>query len=252
MMNSISSALRRIVIGTPWGRVVPTRSDPRQPPEDGRTAALRSLSRYLAEVTFFRAGARSGPSIPFRVPRESIHIEWADYEVPDEYPALVMLQQNEGSYEADVDYLGPSSIDDETRDVFGPGTALVIGPDYNETFVIEAHSALKPERRSLIAGLERALLSPMQDGFGVRLLMPDYFNLPVDFLPLGRRIDESPDSARNRRIARLTVQMFFPTALLVNVVTMRPVVKVSVDVDVDTGLAVVLDVNDSNTVVHQP
>jgi hypothetical protein len=242
---SFPATLRDLLVGTPFGEVFPKKPAIIRPTNDGRTVALEILKKYISLLTFRRAGAVGGPPIAFRIAKENIHIEWPDHEVNDEYPGVVMLQVEDGVYEA----IGLTShIDESTKDVYAPGTVILTQSEYTETFALEVHTSLKPERRAVIVGLEQAL-TPTEQMYGIRFRMPDYYDQHVCFTVMSRRLNDDPDSARHRRIATLNIEMRYNVVALIDAVTMRPIVKVNVDVDQDTGEEVVLDPNDPNT--HQ-
>lgn len=242
---SFPASLRSLLVGTPFGEVYPGRVAPPPPTQDGRTAALEILKRYIGLLTFRRAGAVGGPPIPFKIAAQNIHIEWPDHEVDRETPSVVFLQTEDGMYDA----IGlTAAVDEETKDVYAPGTVLQTQSEYRETFTLEVHASLKPERRAIVVGLEQAM-TPTEQMYGIRFRMPAYFDQHVCFTLNSRRFNEDPDSARHRRVAQLKIEMRYNVVALINVVTMRPLIKVNTDVDQDTGEAVTLDTSDPNT--HQ-
>lgn len=246
-MNGISSVLQNLLVGDPFGKVFPRRPNPRYATADGRTAALEILKRYITELTFKRAGAIGGPPIPFKIAKENIHIEWTDYETFEEYPSIVFLQTQDGIY----DPVGLSTLlDEETIDEFGQGTVLQEQAEYIEKFTLEIHASLRPERRAIVAGLERALFPTEQ--IGIRFRVPDYYNQVVCFTLESRRYDDDADSSRHRRIARMMIEMRYTVVVPVNYVEMRPIVKVNTNVDIDNGVPVVLDAKDSNGATVRP
>lgn len=245
---SFPAQLRSLLVGSPFGEVFPARPTPPRPTNDGRTAALEILKRYISLLTFRRAGAIGGPPIPFRIASENIHIEYPDHEVTYEQPSVVFMQTEDGIYEP----IGlTSAIDEETFGVYAPGTVVQTQSEYTENFILEAHAALKPERRAMVVGLESALV-PTEQMYGIRFRMPAYFNQHVCFSLSARRFNEEPDAARHRRIAQMKIEMRYNVVALVNAVTMRPVVKVNTDVDINTGEAVVLDPKNPNTHMVRP
>lgn len=242
-MNGVSAAVRKLIQGTPFGEVYPPRPRPKQALDDGRTAALRILKRYISELTFRRRGMKFGPPIPFKVRADNIHIEWPDYEVINEYPSIVFKQINQGDYEA----IGLTAYtQEETRDKFGYGTVVQQQSEYVEEFALEIHASLKPERRALVKGLEEALV-PTEQMYGIRFRMPDYYDQTVRFTLNGRMLEETPDSAKHRRVATLKIEMSYVVASLVRYETLKPTVAVVVDIDESTGTEVVLDGEDPNT-----
>jgi hypothetical protein len=198
--------------------------------------ALRILRRYLAALEFRRPGEKCadgsrGESIPFKIPTRNIHIGWPDYEVDLEanFPSLVFLHQT-----AEYVSLGLNSyVQEETRDRYAPGTVVQWQSEYQEEVIVEIWANKRAELRSLLAGIEVAL-SPTEPMYGIRFRMPDYFDQLVCFAPVSRQEFDEQDSARNRRRARLIVEMRFTIVALVNIgFPLINVVKSTFDVDPD-------------------
>jgi hypothetical protein len=175
------------------------------------------LRDYISELIFFRAGDIGNPPIPFQIPKKNIHIEWPDNVEDLVFPSLAFLP-SKGMYDA----IGLTSyIEEETRDVFAPGTVLQWQSEYTETFQIEAWASKKAERRALIACLESDLV-PTEQMYGVRFTMPDYYNEQVCFTLMSRTNIDDADSAKNRRRARLDVEMRYTVVRLVNYSEFQP------------------------------
>ena len=231
--NNLPPDIRKLLVGTPWGEVFPARPNPTPLSYDGRTVALKTLKRYLSEITFLRPGGvsdlgvRAAPK-PFKIASKDIQIGWSDYEDALNFPALIFLH-GQGDYEM----IGLTSyIEEETRDRFGLGTVVQWQSSYIETFKIEIWANKRAELRSILAGIETAL-TPTEQMYGLRFKMPDYFDQLVRFSPGKRQEFDEPDSAKNRRRAHLDIEMEFHVVSLVNYSSFRPEVKVVTDVDVD-------------------
>lgn len=210
--------------GTPFGRTYPARRDPAQPAVDGRTRCLRVLAEFLGEVTFFRPGDKGGPPVGYRVPGQNIHIEQPDSPVEGVFPSIVFRP-------GPAQYLpiGMSPyLDESTRDQFGLGTCLEMLDEYNEQLVIEVWAAKKPERRSLMAALEDLLAAPVEEMYGCRFLVPDYFDRPVTFTLQSRDVPDDPDNVKNRRWGYVQLEMRFDRVRLVNVAPINLQTEVNV------------------------
>jgi hypothetical protein len=229
-----SAGLRKLIFGTPWGETFPPRDQPTQPVSDGRTAALEILKRYISELIFFRAGPVGGQPEPFQIPPENIHIEWPDNEEDMVFPSIVFLSASPIEY-AMIGFSG--YIEEKTKDVYQPGTVLQWQYEHTETVAIEIWASKRAERRAILAGLESAL-TPTEAMYGLRFRVPNYFNQLVCFAAMTREMFEDPDAARNRRRARVNVEMRFNAVALVNYTLLDTVLKTEVDVDEDTGIAV--------------
>jgi len=243
---TLPDAIRKLLFGTPFGEVYPAREPPPPLALDGRTVALRLLRRYLAALTFYRTGATvidpetrqptAGAPVAFAIPENSIHIEWPDYEEDLVFPCISLL----ATAPAEMLAIGLTGyVEENSRDVFAPGTIVQWMSEYKENIALEIWASSKAERRAILSGLEAAL-SPTEQMYGLRFSMPDYFNELVCFTVSNREIFEDPDAARNRRRARLMIEMRFNLVALVNYNPLVGIVKVEVDVDQDTNEAVVL------------
>jgi hypothetical protein len=234
--------LRKILWGSPFGSVYPPKDNPPPPPEDGRTIALRILRQYIAALTFYRLGevdaqGKRGGAVAFQIPERDIFIEWPDHEEEMRFPSIVFLSGGP----ADYGVIGLTSyVEEDTRDVYAPGTVVQWMSEYTEKLVVEIWAEKRAMRRALLSGLESAL-SPTEQMYGIRFRMPDYFDQLVCFSVMGREVFDEQDGARGRRRARLTLDMRFHVVALVNYVSLTTTLKTEVDVDEDTGLATVLD-----------
>ncbi len=241
-MPKFSKEVRAVLWGDPFGEVYPRREPPPPPIYDGRTAALRILKKYFSELTFYRAGGKdevgeTKPPIAYQVPWRDIHVEWPDDEDELHLPALAFLAQGPGEYDA----IGMTGfVEEDTKDVYSPGTVLTWLNEYVEKFVVEIWAETKAQRRSMIAGIEQAL-SPLQQMSGIRFRMPDYYEQLVCFSLETREIVDDEQATFLRRRARLVVQMRFNVVALVNCVDMTPVSTLRVDVDEDTNVALTVE-----------
>jgi hypothetical protein len=237
--NDLSDELRKLLFGDPWGRVFPERPNPPPPTVDGRTHCLRILKRYLSELTFMRAGGTNldgsaKDPIPLKVDIKNIHIGWPDNEDQLDFPAIVFLHQPG----LDIPIGLNSYIEEETRDRFGRGTVVQWISEYQENVIVEVWANKKAELRAILAGLEVAL-SPTENMYGIRFRVPDYFDQLVCFSPGTRQEFDEQDSARNRRHARLEVEMRYSKVTLVNVsfpLETTTVVNVDADPDYNTPI----------------
>jgi hypothetical protein len=236
--NDLSPELLALLQGTPWGTVYPGRPNPPPLAVDGRTVALRILRKYLSEVQYVREGdrlpdGRRGAPIQFRVPESNIFIGWPDYEATMDFPTITILHAP-GNYNP----IGLANyVEEHTRDKYGRGTVVSWMSEYEEDIILELWAGKKPELRALLAGIE-TVLSPTELMSGVRFRMPDYFDELVVFSAGTRQEFDEADSARNRRRARLEVNMRFTVVALVNYAAAVPELKVVVDGDLDYNTAV--------------
>lgn len=243
-MSKISDKLRAILWGTPFGEVFPAKENPPPLPEDGRTIALRILRDYVSELVFYRLAGidengKRRPPIPFQIEPADIYIEWPDNEENMRFPSLVFLSTGPANYNV----IGLTSyVEEGSKDVYGPGTVLQWMSEYTEKVSLEIWASKKSERRAILAGLETAL-TPTEQMYGLRFRMPNYYNELVCFTVESRELIDDGDAVKNRRHARVTIEMRFNVVALVNYVTVNPFMKVDVDSDADTGAIITLDPN---------
>ena len=214
----ISDRIRKLLVGDPFGDVYPERLQPVVSVLDGRTVAMRILADYMSELTFYRSGGVGKMPVPFQIARKNIHVEaFPDYEEDLVFPSIAFLP-GRGEY---VPIGLTAFIEEASRDVYAPGTALQWMSEYTETFTIELWASQKPERRALVAGLEQALV-PTAQLFGIRFQMPDYYQQLVCFTLNGRTNIDDNDSAKNRRRAHMEVEIRYNVVALVNVSELNP------------------------------
>lgn len=235
----LNPELEKLIFGTPWGRVNPKRANPQPLPHDGRTVALRILRKYISELTFFRPAGRDPQTkelltpIGFKIPERDINIGWPDYEKALNFPSITFLHAL-----AEYKAIGLAGyIEEDTRDRYGIGTVLQWQSEYTEEFILELWANKKAELRSILGGIETAL-SPSEQMYGIRFTMPDYFNEFVCFTIANRQEMDEEDGARNRRRARLTIEMRFNVVALVNYVRIQPMLDTRTDVDPITNIEI--------------
>lgn len=206
-----------VPFGNPWGQVYPPRPAIPPPAVDPRTTALRLLQRYVAGLTFYRPGGTDGNPIPFTVPAERFIIEEADHDQDLVFPSIVVTSDEDEVYDSPGLV---SDIDEDSVDVYGKGTVLQIQYEQQEFIQLEMWAASKPERRSLLAGLQVAL-NPTEQQYGIRFVMDDYYGQFVCFTPWStRRVGR--DGVRGRWLARMRVEMRFNVVRPVNVERLYP------------------------------
>jgi hypothetical protein len=237
MPERLSPKIRSLLVGDPWGELHPPRDNPPPLSEDGRTVALRIFKLYLSELVFYRRMGEGVAPSRFQIPEKDIHIEWPDYEADMVFPSIVLQAIGPATYNP----IGLGGyIEEKSLHVYAPGTAVQWQNEYTETFAIDIYASKKSERRAIIAALIPAL-SPTEQMYGIRFHMPDYYEQLVCFSLEDREIFEDADAARNRRRARVRVEMRYNDVALVNVGGLTVQMKVHVDADAQTGEAITLD-----------
>lgn len=224
---ALSSTIRdaaATLFGSWFGQVYPERQSGPLPPATARDHALRRFREFFSLLVFSRKGTDPEHPISFSIPAERIFVEQPD-DIPDQKaPALGMIPSRgiHNTYG-----LGPPDLLDDSFDVYGLGTALLLQGEYTESFQVEVWSSHPAERQALLAGVQGAL-RVSQRSQALTLTLPDYFDRVATF-----RLDESqnvddPDVVRGRRRGQLMVELTVPEVLLVDVVTLRPAVRARV------------------------
>lgn len=225
----LTEKLKKILFGDPWGAVFPPKPNPPPLSYDGRTAALRVLREYVTNLTFYRAMGPGRPPSAFQIKPENFLIEWPDSVVSMVTPSIVVIP----GPNADYGTIGLTSyIEEESADVYGPNTVLQWQMEYKEVFNLEIWASSKAERRGILAGLETAM-TPTEQMAGIRFRMTEYYDQPVCFSIMRRRLGDEDESARNRRKAQIEFDMRFTVVALVNSVPMQPQILVDTDVEDD-------------------
>ena len=133
--------------------------------------------------------------------------------------------------------LGPPVILEDTVDVFAPGTALVRGSTYEETFILEAWASKQAERVALIAGMKQALFLDNKS-YSIRLTLPDYFGMVAQFTLADSQYIDGDEVSRNRRRAHIFITLQVCEVFLTNVVPFRSTADLTV---LDGNLGIGLD-----------
>lgn len=244
---SLTSSLRKLLFGSPFGEVFPPRENPQNLAVDGRTVALRILREYITNLNFFLPGAKGSRQVKkFNILPENFHIEWPDHEEDLRFPGIVVVPSR-----ARYDVIGlVAYVEETTRDVYAPGTVLQWQGEYVETIQLEIQASTRPERRSILAGIETAI-NPTEQMSGLRFRMPDYYNELVCFTLNDRENLDDPFSAKNRRRAQLGIEMRFNIVALVNYSPLTPQVTTNTDVKQPDGTPVDLT-TDPNALIIDP
>lgn len=216
----IPDAAAAMLEGTPWG-TAPARP---LPDRDARYYALDALRTYVSLLVFSRTGPKGGSPITFQVPRERFHIEQPDDVVDQKFPSMAIVA---GRGRHEYTYLGGADVHDELRDVYMPGTTVLQQAEYVEAMTLEVWGSKIPERRSLMAGLKIAL-APLEEGQGLRLKLPKYYDRVAEFVLLESQYVDEPDAIRNRRRGQLYLSLRVPEVALVDAITLRPMLTLTV------------------------
>jgi len=238
-LNDLPASVAKLIKGRLYGTVFPPKPNPRNLSVDSRTVALRTLAQYIGAMTFYRPGSAKGaPSIPFKIPPEHFFIEMPDDKQSMPFPCIVVVHDT-----AKYNVIGlVSYIEEDSQDVYGPGTVVMWQDEYTENIQLEVHCNYKSERRAILAGIESSL-SPTEQQSGIRFHMPDYYDQLVCFTLNNRRLIDEPNSMRHRRKATIGIEMRFNIVALVNYKTMRPTVRVVVDTGSDGAVDLTNDPN---------
>jgi hypothetical protein len=202
------------VIATPMPAVIPPRAVP------GRKVALSILREYLSELAYARPD-RTGTIITYSIPIAHIYTEQPKNVIDLSFPSIVFRPGNGEWFSK-----GPA-FDESTRDTFGAGTCLVELGEWTETFTIECWAEEAPQRASMVATIETAMV-PVEEIACIRFALHDYYDLPVGFTLTTAGYPDDPDVARNRRWAEMSVDMRFPIVRLANYVELATTLDIRV------------------------
>jgi hypothetical protein len=213
------------IVGNLYGATVgyPSKPSALLPDIDARTHALRALKAFIATQMFQRTGDKCGDPIPFQVKPENIHVEQPDDVKRLRFPAIAFIPSR-ANYQPFG--LGPGHLNDDTFDVYAPGTVLLNQAEWNEIVGIEIWGSKRAERRALKAGLE-AVLMGSESSFALTLKMPRYFDRDATFALVQGEVIDDLDVVRNRRRADLYVELQTQIVSLVNAVTLKPMTRLA-------------------------
>jgi hypothetical protein len=236
---ALTHDLRGLLFGNPFGETFPPKQNPPLQSVDGRTIALRILGRYISEITFYRPMRPGQAPEAFWVPEKNFYPDWPDNVQDVVFPACAVIPAR-----VDYDVIGlVSYVEESTRDRYAKGTVLQWMSEYTEKINLEFWTSTIPERRAIAAGFE-AMMSPTEQMSGLRFRMPDYFDELVCFTLNSRTNIDDEMAGKRRRKIRFEIEMRFNVVALVNYVSFEPQATVDVDVDLDTGLPVVIGGDD--------
>lgn len=187
----------------------------------GRKAALSMLRDYIAFLQFARPD-KNGGIIKFQIPKTSIFLEPPGKPTDLTFPSIVFRA---GACE--LEQIGNFYLE-ETRDVYAADTCLYKIGEYEEHFTIECWAEEPAQRMGIAATLETAL-SPVEELFGLRFALPDYYNEPVEFYLESVNYTDDPDAVRSRRWVDIGMEMRFEVVKLVDTVELDPQLQFYVD-----------------------
>lgn len=219
-----SDRIRQLLVGTPFGAVFPPRAPIPLTAESARTHALRALRDYVNEVTFYRTMGPGFPPSPFQIERSRFLLEWPDSVEQDLFPRIVVMP---GPMEANPVGL-TVSVDEDTRDVFAPGTVLAIQHEHVERLTLQCWASTKSMRRAIAAGLE-AVFSPTEERAGILFQLPHYFDQTARFTLVSRSHNDTEENARRRRMLDVMLD------LQVNVVRLIRYAELTARAEVSTS-----------------
>ncbi len=207
---------QQMLVDTPVGVVYPGRGNPGNPPQDGRTTALKALGAYLTSLTYCRAGAVGGSPVFFAIPPENFFVDRPGDEVNLPFPSIAVASDEAPTLRSRG---FAQSIDNSTRDLFGYGTALLPMHEVEETVTFDVWSSQLPELHGIMAKVQQSF-SPTLERQGFLLTLADYYYQTARFMLEGVRWPEDGGAVKNRRTAQFTVFMAFDEVRLVNYVQM--------------------------------
>lgn len=195
------------------------------PAQDARAAALDALRDYLAGVDVVFPNGRTA-----HVPREDIFVTASDDAGGESDLHMPALGVAGGTGEDELPCLGPPEIDDETRGIAGPGTALAWIGEHRERFTLEVWANDADERDAVMRAL-RPAFRPSDATGSLVLPLPKYWGQLARFLLAGVQVVDDQDAARNRRRVMFMVDLDVAVVELVGAAKMRPRINVEFEDD---------------------
>ncbi len=213
-----------LIVGRWFGQVYPAKEPRPLPAADARDHALRRFREFLAALVFSRKGDTPGSTISFQVPIDSIFVDQPDDPQRLTFPAISIVSAR-GDH--DTYKLGPFELQDDSLDVYGPGTALLEQGWYEEEFTLEVWGNHPADRLALLAGI-KAAMRMSQRSYALILTLPNYYDQTAQFsLEASQSVDD-PSVILGRRRAQLYIALGVSEVLLVNAATLQPAVVVQV------------------------
>ena len=164
---------------------------------DPRTALARGLKEYLEDVELVWEGGRL-------VSFASAEYAWAEPEVPEIYPAAVLLGAAPAEYDGGDFTPRNMRVADETQRYLRAVSELA------QDFELQIWATDPEERMALTAMVEDAL-NPTDWMFGLRLRLPFYFGAHATYEPQSVHYDDAEDDAQRRwRRAVISVRANVP------------------------------------------
>ncbi len=221
---AFSPELRSLLYGNPFGQVFPPKPNPANLAFDGRTAALRTLRKYITNLDFYQQMPPGQRSKKFSIEPENFHIEEPDHVTDTLLPSIVVIPSR-----AEYESCGlVAYIEEDSRDVFKQGTVIQWQSSCVEKIQLEVWASSKALRRGICAGIETAM-SPTEQMSGLRFRMPDYFDQLVNFSLNKREIMQDSDSLKNRRKAQFEIEFVYNVVALVNYASLEVTTQVEVN-----------------------
>lgn len=184
---------RTCIVSSPNDTWIPT--DNRE--TDARTALTRGLAEYLEQLSMDVAGGR-------QVRFERVFQVWADPEDKAKFPAACVGSTGAGTYDASKFTPEPRAKD---RLPLPDGRYLVSPCDFVQDLAVDVWANDPPERTACVAMVEDALSCPVSWMYGMRLLLPHYFNTVGRYELLSvEYIDEEVETIRRYRRAVFKVR----------------------------------------------
>ena len=195
---------------TPTAPIAPTSNHE----TDVVTALARGLAEYLSQQSI---ACDDGKLLRF----VKVFHTWADPEDISEFPALLVRQEGEGTYES-----RQQGISDRYK--IPSGEILVNQATYTTDLICEVWANDVAERAALMCLLEDALC-PLDWLFGCRLDLPHYYGERASFeVAGGRYLDDEAESLRGVRNAHVRVHASVCVVRLASFPGAKPLLRLAV------------------------
>jgi hypothetical protein len=212
-------AFRRIFGGF-IGDSFPDRDPPPFIEKDARQHALDAFADFVAALELANPGSAKSPT--FSIPRAQIFTSQPGNPEELKMPSVVVIP---GRGRHDAYSLGPASEDEDSVDLFAPGTVLLKLGEYIEVFTLEVWGSHDALRTSILAGIENAMR--VGEWSNALLLPTAHFGRVARFALEDSLHVDDPDLVRGRVRGQIFIRLEVPECLLVNMVTMKPYLRLN-------------------------
>ncbi len=204
------------------GVVYPGMQVPQLPAFGARWHALVALRKFLTTLVYRREEAE-GKTQAFKIPEDRIHLYTPENVDERELKTGFAVLPGPYSYDEKWVYsMGRPEAEENTQDVYGPGTVVMTLGYYVEQITLEAVAQSYGIVRGMIEGARTACRF-FTDSGQLYLKCPDYYGQEAAFTVVsgaGYSADVVSEVS-GRRMAHLQLELWVPEVILIPYTTLR-------------------------------